>query len=67
MKPFRGLGACSTEIWTSEIAKMCASKLLWYTTFLLESLINSAHHNTRKMVPIKKRASSFPITVCHPA
>ena len=34
VKPFRGLGACSTEIWTSEIAKMCASKLLWYTTFL---------------------------------
>ena len=33
-KPFRGLGACSTEIWTSEITKMCASKLLWYTTFL---------------------------------
>ena len=31
----------------------------------LENLINSAHHNTRKMVPIKKRASSFPITVCH--
>ena len=29
-----GLGACSTEIRTSEIAKMCASKLLWYTTFL---------------------------------
>ena len=36
VKPFRGLGACSTEIRTSEIAKMCASKLLWYTTFLLE-------------------------------
>ena len=34
VKPFRGLGACSTEIRTSEIAKMCASKLLWYTTFL---------------------------------
>ena len=33
----------------------------------LENLINSAHHNTRKMVPIKKRVSSFPITVCHPA
>ena len=33
----------------------------------LENLINSAHHNTRKMVPIKKRASSFPIIVCHPA
>ena len=26
VKPFRGLGACSTEIRTSEIAKMCASK-----------------------------------------
>ena len=34
VKPFRGLGACSTEIRTSEIAKMGASKLLWYTTFL---------------------------------
>ena len=34
VKPFRGLGAYSTEIRTSEIAKMCASKLLWYTTFL---------------------------------
>ena len=34
VKPFRGLGACSTEIRTSEIAKVCASKLLWYTTFL---------------------------------
>ena len=34
VKPFRGLGACSIEIRTSEIAKMCASKLLWYTTFL---------------------------------
>ena len=34
VKAFRGLGACSTEIRTSEIAKMCASKLLWYTTFL---------------------------------
>ena len=33
----------------------------------LENLINSAHHNTRKMVPIKKRVSSFPITVCRPA
>ena len=33
VKLFRGLGA-STEIRTSEIAKMCASKLLWYTTFL---------------------------------
>ena len=29
VKPFRGLGACSIEIRTSEIAKMCASKLLW--------------------------------------
>ena len=28
VKPFVGLVACSTEIWTSEIAKMCASKLL---------------------------------------
>ena len=34
VKPFRGLGACSTEIRTSKIAKICASKLLWYTTFL---------------------------------
>ena len=34
VKPFRGLGACSIEIRTSEVAKMCASKLLWYTTFL---------------------------------
>ena len=34
VKPFLGLGACSTEIRTSEIAKLCASKLLWYTTFL---------------------------------
>ena len=25
LKPFRGLGACSTEIQTSEIAKLCAS------------------------------------------
>ena len=33
----------------------------------LENLINSAHHNTRKMVPIKKRVSSFIITVCRPA
>ena len=33
VKPFRGLGGCSTKIWTSEIAKICASKLLWYTTF----------------------------------
>ena len=32
VKPFRGLGACSTAILTSEIAKMSASKLLWYTT-----------------------------------
>ena len=24
-------------------------------------------YSTRKMVPIKKRASSFPIIVCHPA
>ena len=33
VKPFRGLGACSTEIQTSKIEKY-ASKLLWYTTFL---------------------------------
>ena len=37
VKPFRGLGACSTEIRTSEIAKMCASKLLWYAFLFRKS------------------------------
>ena len=67
VKPFRGLGACSTEIRTSEIAKLCASKLFGTQHSCLEHLINCAHHNTRKMVPIIMRASSLPITVCHPA
>ena len=43
VKPFRGLGACSTEIRTSEIAKMCASKLLWYTTFLFRKSYTSQY------------------------
>ena len=60
-------GACSTEIRTSEIAKCVLANYYGTQHSCLESLINSAHHNTRKMVPIKKRASSFPITVCHPA
>ena len=63
----RGLGHALQKSGPLRLQKCMLANYYGTQHSCLESLINSAHHNTRKMVPIKKRASSFPITVCHPA
>ena len=50
VKPF----TCSIEIRTSGLQKCVLANYYGTQHSCLENLINSAHHNTRKMVSIKK-------------
>ena len=66
-KPFRGLGHALQKYGPLRLQKCVLANYYGTQHSCLENLINSAHHKTRKMVPIKEQVSSFPIPVCHPA